>query len=277
MAHQDELPMVELAKLSSLAYYEWGKGYGAMSNEENFEQLVKNGKYSVVSQNWTTGGLMAKKYIPQWTVFELNGSNLIIIAVKGTALLWTNPIFAINDILLDLQAIVGGEYPTKMVNDLTNVVKKHQKSDNDRSNVMITGHSLGGYAAEVMSTTLNIAGAGFCAPGPNTSGGSNHHDGLNKHPGFRCINAYHDLIGNLRATEFVHLQLPVYAKSTILEIPVVSHSVDNMVKFLEGCTSDITNYNVYEYAQRMIIGPNPGHSDYTLNEHTIAKHGQKNI
>ena len=252
--HRDEVPMVELAKLSTLAYIEWDNGKGAaMTKDKHFIELVTKGQYSVVSQNWTTGGLTARKYIAQWTVFKR--SNLIIIAVKGTALNG-------GDILVaDLQAIVGGQYPHRMVYDLTKVVKEHQRS----SRVMITGHSLGGYAAEIISTTLNIAGAGFQAPGPNTIVGTKH-DGPHKHDGFRCINAFHDPIGNLLPGTFAHLQWTVYARSTVMSLPPASHSISNMVPFLEGCTSNITNYNVYEYTT---------HGFFEMGQYTLYANTQR--
>lgn len=253
MAHKDEVPMVELAKLSNLAYYEWNSGKGNMRNEEDYKKLCTNGKYSVVSQNWKIGGLIAKNYIAQWTVFK-RSPDLIIIAVKGTAL-------AGDLIVADLQAIVGGKFPQKMIDDLTKVVEEHRSS-----RVMITGHSLGGYAAEIISTRLNIAGAGFQAPGPNTKGGTKH-DGPHKHPGFRCINAYHDPIGNLFPGKFSHLQWTVYAKSPALSIPFASHSLTKMVSFLEGCTSDITNYNVYEYTTSGVFDL----GQYTLHKNTKSK------
>jgi len=251
----DEVPMVELAKLSHLAYLEWNNGIGAMTQDEHYIELVAGGQYSVVSQNWITGGLTAKTYIAQWTVFKR--SNLIIIAVKGTA--------GARDLLVeDLQAIVGGQYPRKMIDDLTKVVQEQQVAG---CTVMITGHSLGGYAAEIISTTLNIAGAGFQAPGPNSSTVGSKHDGSHKHPGFRCINAYHDPIGNLMPGIFAHLQWTVYADSSDLcsLVPLRSHRITNMVSFLEDCTSEITNYNVYEYATVNMK------KQYILNANTAPK------
>jgi len=244
--HQDEVPMVDLAKLSQLAYKEWKNGQGKdMTDHQYFEDLVTKGEYSIVSQSWEGGGKSSfrkggESYVPQWTVFKR--SNLIVIAVKGT------DFEVLNDLMVDLQSIVGGQYPTKMVEALTEAVKAQQTAG---FKVMITGHSLGGYAAEIMSTKLDIAGAGFCAPGPNFIGpGGSDHDGEHKHPGFRCINAQHDFIGNLMPGVFEHLQYTVYGESEILSsrIPIgKSHALVAMVDFLEGCTSKITNYNVYEY------------------------------
>ena len=141
------------------------------------------------------------------------------------------------------------------------VVKEHQRS----SRVMITGHSLGGYAAEIISTTLNIAGAGFQAPGPNTIVGTKH-NGPHKHAGFRCINAFHDPIGNLLPGTFTHLQWTVYARSTVMSLPPASHKITNMIHFLEGCTSKITNYNVYEYTT---------HGFFEMGQYTLYANTQR--
>ncbi|CAE7565769.1 unnamed protein product, partial [Symbiodinium pilosum] len=89
--------------------------------------------------------------------------------------------------------------------------------------VMVTGHSLGGYLAEVVATSLGLAGAGFCAPGPG------FHNGEGDGRGFVTINHEADVIGN--HNHDFHVQPPVYiVDGGLLVLPWTAHSMAEMAQ-----------------------------------------------
>lgn len=66
-----------------------------------------------------------------------------------------------SDAHADVTGVVRGEAPAKPLMAALRLVKKWQDKG---FNVMVTGHSLGGYMAEVTATHIGLAGVGFCVP-----------------------------------------------------------------------------------------------------------------
>lgn len=82
------------------------------------------------------------------------GSNKVL-AIKGTSARGT-------DIMQDIALVLGGANSIVTVMPTIDMAKKliRQYGVN-----LITGHSLGGYIAEIVATTCDIMGASFCGPG----------------------------------------------------------------------------------------------------------------
>merc|ERR1712050_734829 len=100
---------------------------------------------------------------------------------------------------------------------------------------------------EITSTTFNVAGTVFQAPGPD--GPKNKHNGPHTHPNFHNINALEDPIGNLNAGLFIHNQWSIYAHD------VRNHSIDTMVAALKKSKFNaVTNANVLNYCTSQWYG-----------------------
>ena len=84
-------------------------------------------------------------------------------------------------------------------------VQKYQQKGKE---VMVTGHSLGGYMAEVLASNCGISGIGFCAPGSGWHKGTKGGEGK----GFQNINFEHDRAGNVMPGVFEHTQWSVYVQ-----------------------------------------------------------------
>eukprot|EP00438_Fugacium_kawagutii_P016144 Skav207700 [mRNA] locus=scaffold3057:221072:223029:- [translate_table: standard] len=107
--------------------------------------------------------------------------------------------------------------------------------------VMVTGHSLGGYLAEVVATSLGrLCGAAFCAPGPGD------HNGPMADTDFVVIN--HEApagIGN--HNHELHVNPPVYILDDgVLMLPWTAHCMDKMLQYMLRRQDDWSNANVLE-------------------------------
>jgi len=104
--------------------------------------------------------------------------------------------------------------------------------------VLITGHSLGGYLAEVIATTLGLNGAGFCAPGPG------HHNGqlAGTLSGFVTVNHdADDYVGN--HNHGLHQAPPIYVMDGgKLRLPRTAHSISHMIEYMKK-REDWSNLN----------------------------------
>ena len=139
--------------------------------------------------------------------------------------------YALNDVGLVLGGVASMSIrPT--INQAEELASRYNIS-------MVTGHSLGGYVAEIIATNRGIAGASFCGPGVN---GPVVKFGGSVTPGFQNIQFEHDLIGNFNCAVYTHVQWSVYV-ATPGGSPC--HSIDEMVKYFKG-KQHITNRNVVD-------------------------------
>merc|ERR1719379_1994887 len=113
-------------------------------------------------------------------VYQHEEQALAVIAIRGT--------FCLSSACRDLKSLCGSAYPGNMIITIAKMVKDLQAAGN---HVMVTGHSLGGYLAEIAATTFKLGGAGFCAPGPG------EHNDAEDWKWFCTINHEGDTIGNL--------------------------------------------------------------------------------
>lgn len=155
-------------------------------------------------------------------------ASLAVMAFKGT-----NPATPDDD-SIDIRSIFAGQPPAEPLVFAAQVLSIYQK---DGYTVMTTGHSLGGYLAEVVSTTIGLAGAGFCAPGPGWHNGFKGGEGS----GFRNINFRHDPVGNLlESPAYSHAQWPVYVTDYGLQ---PHHSYRFMLQSMKARGKSWTNQN----------------------------------
>jgi len=132
---------------------------------------------------WHAPGVQVKKWIHKWQ--SISAVKLLaVLAIRGTNL------HDISDLKRDLISIIRFGHPTAIVTRAAELVQRYQQ---DGYGVMVTGHSSGGYMAEIIATTLGLNGIGFCAPGPG------EHNGEQRPRGFHAINHESDLIGNHNA------------------------------------------------------------------------------
>lgn len=150
--------------------------------------------------------------------------DLAVIAIRGTA--------DVHDRLRDWRSVVMYSYPKAFVEAAAELTRMFHEQGCD---VMITGHSLGGYLAEVVATSLGLPGAGFCAPGPG------FHNGPGAGLGFVTVNHEADTIGN--HNHDFHVRPPVYIlDGGLLMLPWTAHSMAEMVKYMSK-REDWTNLN----------------------------------
>jgi hypothetical protein len=81
--------------------------------------------------------------------------NLAVLAFKGT-----DPGSA-SDCHADVTGVIRGEAPARPLMAAVDLIKRCQARGKI---VMVTGHSLGAYMAEVTATHVGLGGAGFCTP-----------------------------------------------------------------------------------------------------------------
>ena len=141
--------------------------------------------------------------------------DLAVLALKGTTKKGA------SDWHLNLTSIVSGYPPCGPLEEAARLVKKYK---DQKKRVMVTGHSLGGYMAEVVATNLEISGVGFCAPGSGWHAGK-------PHSGFQNINFLHDVAGNVAAAIYRHPQWSVYVEDSG---PLPCHSMAYMVMCMEN-------------------------------------------
>eukprot|EP00435_Cladocopium_sp_Y103_P069706 s151_g33.t2 len=171
----------------------------------------------------------------QITVFLKSGdrnapndqSDLAVLAIRGTK--------DIHDTRRDVKSVVMGHYPGAFVITAAEIVRMYQQQG---CKVMVTGHSLGGYLAEVVATTLGLCGAAFCAPGPG------EHNGLQLDSDFVVINHEADSIGN--HNHDLHVNPPVYILDDgVLMLPWTAHRMDKMLQYMLK-REDWTNVNAVQ-------------------------------
>ena len=155
--------------------------------------------------------------------------------VKGTSTL--------SDGAVDMGLIFGGAFAASImptVQVAADLINEYQCS-------LVTGHSLGGYVAEIMGTTYGVSGASFCGPGVNgplvSFGGA-------AHPGFQNIQFEHDAAGNWMPGVYSHVQWSVYIKC---ENDSYTHEIGAMCSYFRD-KKHITNTNVVSRSQSYPTG-----------------------
>jgi len=161
--------------------------------------------------------------------FTQGQKRLAVLSYKGTSTTST------SDIQLDVMNVALGFYPTSNLKKAAEIVKKYQKD----YKVMVTGHSLGGYFAEVVGTRFQIAGVGFCAPGSHSKIPVMGDHGGKKHDGFRNINFANDVLGNMNAATWEHPQWSIYVEDYD---GFHTHAPTKMVEAMK-CREGWTNLN----------------------------------
>merc|ERR1719210_2133762 len=69
-----------------------------------------------------------------------------------------------ESVLSDIKHIISGQKPMTAINSMGQKVDKYRRLGYF---TLVTGHSLGGYLAELASSHFNEPGMGFQAPGPD--------------------------------------------------------------------------------------------------------------
>jgi len=120
--------------------------------------------------------------------------------------------------------------------------------------VLLTGHSLGGYLAEVFASNYNLPGVAFQSPGADSANSlhSGRRFGLSPNTGFQILKGEIEPFGNLFSEEPVvpfqphlyHIAPPIYLEGLWL------HSIEATAsKLLKADPAwSMTNRNVREYA-----------------------------
>jgi hypothetical protein len=195
------------------------------------------------------GSILRGTYTPGICVWVKNSPRQAVIAVRGTDTL--------TDLLLDIQSIFGGRAPDAARRFLGEKIAELRNQD---YNVLITGHSLGGYLAEIASSYMQVPGIAFDAPGPNgderftnlSPKSERRHTGwmgardfhvLNAEPLFgSLVNGASDPLGNLGWPYFSHYTPPIWLKG------LRSHSSAELLRVLKELPDykEITNANIME-------------------------------
>ena len=174
-------------------------------------------------------------------VYQCTTNSNVVLAIKGTST--TNATDILNDISLVLSGTIFNLLAGAAVG-LTAAflpaitIQKALYLKKTYGVNLITGHSLGGYMAEILATQYNIRGIGFNAPGTN---GPTTKLGGAVVEGFHNVNAESDKIGNFNIVFVHHVQWSIYVPSSgsLLE----KHSMANMVDYFAKYP-DITNANI---------------------------------
>ncbi|WP_319448831.1 MULTISPECIES: hypothetical protein [unclassified Mycobacterium] len=136
----------------------------------------------------------------------------VIIAYQGTTggtNLLFNPLIAISQVVTDAQVIFTDTTPQAFTDSLTfeqQVEAAAAEQGYDKSDIFVTGHSLGGWEAEYVAQQAGVGGIGFESPGINTIVEGNGVDS-----GFVNVETYGDTAAYL-ATDLPALQpfMPAY-------------------------------------------------------------------
>ena len=136
----------------------------------------------------------------------------VIIAYQGTTggtNLLFNPLIAISQVVTDAQVIFTDTTPQAFTDSLTfeqQVEAEAAQQGYDKSDIFVTGHSLGGWEAEYVAQQTGVGGIGFESPGINTTVEGNGVDS-----GFVNVETYGDTAAYL-ATDLPALQpfMPPY-------------------------------------------------------------------
>merc|ERR1719401_130141 len=146
-------------------------------------------------------------------VYQHRKHALAVIVIRGTT---------INDssVMRDVKSVIGNSYPGDFMLEVLDLVKKLQE---EGQHVMVTGHSLGGYLAEIVATTFKLGGAGFNAPGPG------EHNNMSDWPWFCTINHEGDNIGNVMSRS--HQSTPVFIEDGGV-LCQLCHLIGSMVEYM---------------------------------------------
>jgi len=160
----------------------------------------------------------------------------MVFSVKGTGMDSTG-IFL--DVVQDLRYFFLGQLPQSALKHLTSHVSTYSRAG---FTVLITGHSLGGYLAEVASSRLDLPGMSFDGPGPDTA--TTKHSGPKRHPDFHALRAEWDAVLGLMWPPRYNLNVPVCLMGHF------GHDMPGMVEHVKGIKDyeNITNRNIYSYA-----------------------------
>jgi len=232
-ANCNAVKLVTLAQMANISY-----------------ELDSNTEITSTSPEITAEGFQVADAVPQ-PEYQIGGVFLpayavwtrdapckqAVLAIKGTSL------NSLTDIRADAKNIFVGVDPTTAKEKLGKVVDKYER---DGYVVLVTGHSLGGFMGEIMSTTKNLPGAVFNAPGPD--GYLRSYNGPSKNADFHVVNAEIDPIGNLKFSLWLHKSWPIYV------VGDHSHSILRMIDALEQKAPDATNVNVLKKCSDYILG-----------------------
>jgi hypothetical protein len=173
-----------------------------------------------------------KSYWPGICIFESKSVvNKAILAIKGTS----------EDTDLEegfIANVVLGFFPAQAFGVLSSALTKLEDAGYD---VLVTGHSLGGYYAEILSTHRNVPGIAFAAAGPE--GAAVNHNGQNPNPDFHIVNAFEDWRGNFLWPKQFHYKPPIWMEG------LESHFTPMIMQWIREArwNSEVTNQNVDEY------------------------------
>lgn len=159
-------------------------------------------------------------------VFVHEGRKLAVLTYKGMDTSDSED----KDIVV-FKTFLGAE-PLEQLKDAVRLVKKYQGKG---YNVMVTGHSLGGYMAEIVATRLQISGVGYCAPGTHTINPLSYDHGGDAHDGFQNINFENDKLGNLMPGIYTHAQWSVFVTESS---DVHEHGITAMTEAMECRSGD---------------------------------------
>jgi hypothetical protein len=180
------------------------------------------GDYKVILDSvCDTGALNCKM-----AVWKNSSNGNVVLAIKGT-----DPT-SFNDGVQDISMVLGGVGSIAVVQPTLNIARNLVEKFGVN---MVTGHSLGGYITEIVATNGCLPGIAFCAPGSN---GPIVKLGGNVVKGFHNVNFENDVLGNVMAGVYQHVQWSVYVKCE-----GYTHGISYMVEEFKG-KQHITNANV---------------------------------
>lgn len=212
------IPVYHLSKIAELVYNLQVRDYAGL------DFIVDGQTYSVIDGSFSEYTEWCECKMAVWKNEE---SGRIILGIKGTSPK------SLSDLLSDAALAIGAWAESALGRTLNKAVELIR-----RYNVnLVTGHSLGGYMAEIIATRNQLPGIGFCAPGTN---GPFQKFGGEITPGFHNVNADHDVFGNVASGHYTHVQWSIYVSGHN------THSMAKMVNVFEG-KSNITNANILTF------------------------------
>jgi hypothetical protein len=164
--------------------------------------------FTVDGKQMTSTNVLTGESAQVWVTPEKQ----VIIAYQGTTggtNLLFNPLIAISQVVTDAQVIFTDTTPQAFTDSLTfeqQVEAEAAQQGYDKSDIFVTGHSLGGWEAEYVAQQTGVGGIGFESPGINTTV-----EGNGVHSGFVNVETYGDTAAYL-ATDLPALQpfMPTY-------------------------------------------------------------------
>jgi len=207
-----------------------------------------------------SGSFLLRTYTPGICIWVKKHPKRAVIAVRGT-----DPSHNSGaDLIFDIRHIFGGRSPDAAKNFLTQKVADYRQQGYE---VLITGHSLGGYLAEIASSYLYVPGMGFDAPGTlgddrfqkwsvAESSPSVRHTGWNGNRHFHILNAeplYFSsdyLLGNLGWPYFSHYTPPIWLKG-LNGAGLEAHKLERLMEVFKALPNyeAITNANIMDYVK----------------------------